>query len=183
MLSNMRIGTRLALSLLMVALIGTLVGGIGIQKIQRLSESSDLMSEKMIYPMGLVSKMSNKFQQAKGNLSGIVYTADPQQQKAQFAEFDVLRGELEKLTADFEKTLNTEAERKGTADFVRIRKSTDESVKKMMGLDAAGKKAEAIALLNDEVQKGASLMQEAMDKLVAEKEADPCGQPGGGHGR
>jgi len=171
MLSNMRIGTRLALSLLMVALIGTLVGGLGIQKIQRLSESSDTMSEKMIYPMGLVSRMSNKFQQAKGKLSGIVYTTDPQQQKSQFAEFDLLRGELGKVTADFEKTLTTEAERKGTADFVRIRQSTDESVKKMMALDAAGKKAEAIAVLNDEVQKGASQMQEAMDKLVAEKEA------------
>ena len=171
MLSNMKIGTRFVLSFLMVAVIGAVVGGIGIQKIRRLSESSETMSAKMIYPMGLVAKLSNKFQQARGKIIGAVYSTDPQQQKSLFAEFDGLRIEMGKLTEAYEKTLVSEAERKGTADFVSARALADQSVKKMMALDGAGNKAEAIAVLNSDVLKAASLMQDAMDKLVADKEA------------
>ncbi|MBJ6725414.1 methyl-accepting chemotaxis protein [Geomesophilobacter sediminis] len=169
MSGNFRVGAKLMVAFIMVAAVAALIGGISLFRNHRLNESLNEISAKVVHPMGLASKLSATMQQRKGMLAEAMHESDPARRQALLGDADKLVLEIDRLRDQLERTLATEKERKTIQELKVARDFADESSTKMLNLEQAGRHDEALELLRD-VEKATYMMQDAMDKLVADKD-------------
>lgn len=169
MLNNLKVGTKLLSAFILVALIGAVVGTIGIMKIHKLDVEDTKLYDKITAPLGDLADISVKFQRIRINVRDAVESDDPQEKQAAKETIAKLRKEIREHCEKFEKTILTDEGRKLFTDFVESRKAYGVQIEKIMELDKAGKKAEAFALVKGDAKKAALHEQELLNKLMESK--------------
>lgn len=170
MINNLKVGTKLLSAFIVVALIGAIVGGVGLIKIDQVGDADTKLYEKITVPLGYLADISINFQRTRINLRDAVASDDPKEEQAAKETVDKLRKEIGELSDKFEKTILTDEGRKLFAEFNESRKIYGAYIIKIMELDNAGKKAEAIALLKGDAKKAALHEQELLNKLMESKD-------------
>ena len=163
--NNLKIGTKLISGFIVVALIATVIGAVGIVKMNKLDDNGSKMYEKITVPIADLADMSTSFQRVRINLRELVETND-KQEKAQILEtIKKLRTEITEKSNAFEKTILTDEGRKLFDDFKKSREVYAQVLDKVTVLAEADKDAEAMVLIKGEGKKAAFHEQEMLDKL------------------
>ena len=162
---NMKLKAKLMTGFIMVAVIAAVIGTLGIQKIHQLEAADTKMYEKMTVPIGDIGEVATAFQRMRCNLLEM-YTADSTERlNDQKKRADERDKEIEELSAKYEKSLFTDAGRKMFQEFRAEYKKFDEPEKKYQAYVLAGKRAEAHAMWNGELEKARKGVQDSIDKL------------------
>jgi methyl-accepting chemotaxis protein len=168
-LKNIKVGKKLIAGFVLVALVATVVGAVGISKIRAIDNADTLMYEKVTVPLGHLAEIAVLFQRTRINIRDAVETREPAERQAYVTTIAKLRQEIDEKTGKFEKTIISSEGRAAFNDFKLARASYVALSDRVLALDQAGKEAEAVALLKGDAKHAALKLQEAVDKLLNSK--------------
>lgn len=158
--NNMKIGLKLILGFLIVALIAGGIGLVGVINIKQIDALDTKLYEKMTVPLGEMVLVAESFQRMRGNVKDIILSTTP----AQIADFE---GRIKERNAEFntnllsfETTLLTEEGKKKVEDIQANKDLYDALVVQIIQLKKAGKIAEANAIVSGEADKLRTVIEE-----------------------
>lgn len=169
MFKNLSIGTKLVFAFIAIAMIGTVVGSVGVIKIDRIAKDDATLYKGVTVPLADLADMSTNFQRVRINVRDAVEAENEQDAKAALDTIKDLRGKIDGSSEAYEKTISTEQGRRDYNDFKQARKKYVELTEKVLELSGAGKKAEALHLLHGEAKKAALYQQDLMNRLMQAK--------------
>jgi methyl-accepting chemotaxis protein len=167
---NLKIGTKLISSFLLVAVIAAVIGAVGIIKIRQIDDADAKLYEKITVPLGDLAFISTSFQRARINLRDFVGSNDPKEKQLALDTLMQLRQGVRERVEKFEKTIITDEGRRLFAELKESRNIYMGYLDQMLELDKAGKNAKATALLHGDAKKAALHEQEILNKLMESKE-------------
>ena len=168
-MKNMKLSTKLIGGFLAVSLIGALIGGWGLLKINQVARSEMRLYEQMTVPLGQLGHISTYFQRLRINLRDMVAAEDPARIKHYAGRIDELSAAIAKNAETYEKTLFSEEEKALFRRFVESRKVYREHLAKATEYALENKGAEALAIIEGEGFKAAQDEQACIDAMMADK--------------
>lgn len=148
--NNMKIGMKLILGFLMVALIAGGIGVVGVINLQKIEELDTKLYEKMTVPLGEMILVAESFQRMRGNIKDVILATTPEQ-VADFEQRIKDRNlEFDTNLKSFETTLLTEDGKTLVAQVISDKAKFDALANTVIQLVKSNKKAEAIALMDGE---------------------------------
>ena len=168
--NNLTVGTKLVSGFVLVALVALVIGIFGISKIRQIDAEDTKLYEKVTVPLGDLAGASVLFQRTRINLRDAVETRDPAERRGYIDTIAALRRQISEKADRFEKNIITEKARGIFNEFKGSRVAYTTLSDRVLQLSAAGRDAEASALLKGEAKKAALHEQELLDQLLASKE-------------
>jgi len=167
--NNMTLKGKLLTGFIVVAIIGAVIGGVGIFNIKKIDAAATKMYEKIAVPLSELSDISTNFQRIRINLRELAEDTNAQERQKNLETINKLRKETGEISEKFEKTILTDDGRKMFADFKETRVAYGKVIDRTISLASANKNAEAVSLLDGEGKKAAFAEQELLDKLQDSK--------------
>ena len=167
---NLKVGTKLIASFLIVAAIAALIGILGITTMRKIDAAGAKMYERVTLPLGDIGFMSASFQRIRINLRDAIESKDEKEVKADLERLANLRREIGERADKFEKTIISDEGRKLFSEYKESRKVYGLFIEKMLELDRSGRDDEAKALMLGDAKKAALHEQDLLNKLVESKE-------------
>ncbi len=144
---NMKIGTKMILGFLIVALIAGGVGLIGIVNIKTIDEADTRLYKTMTVPLGQMILIAESFQRMRGNLKDILLSETPEEIADYEGRIKTRNEEFNYNILEFEKTLFTQ-EGKELVESIQAQKiAYDKIGVEIIALKKSGKVAEAHELM------------------------------------
>jgi methyl-accepting chemotaxis protein len=169
MLNNMSLKKKLMTGFCLVAFIAGIIGAVGIVELRRIEHADGVLYEKVTVPIGQLQDISTSFQRLRVNLRDLINANTAEDQKKYAKRIGELRGEIDKVSTEFEKTILTPEGHKLFQTFKETRAVYGPMVDKMMQLGEAGKVKEAEAILTGEGAKASRAEQDSIEALVDAK--------------
>ena len=169
LLRSLKLRTKLLAGFLLVSVIILVVGILGTQKLNQLDAAGDAVFEKVTVPMAEIANVAVAFQRIRVNALVAVHAKD----KAEFADalesIKKFRAIVQENLDKFEKSIHTDEGRKLFAELLESRKAYIAVLDKVLALDAAGKEAEALELLQGDARKIGREYQGLIGKVMDSK--------------
>ena len=156
---NLKIGTKMIIGFLIVALIAGGIGLIGIFNINKIAESDMYLYTNMTEPLGNMILIAESFQRMRGNLKDIILSeteAEVADYESRIAERNV---EFEENLALFEKSLFSDEGKKLTTAVFNNKAKYDEITAQVITYAKAGQKDLALKLMNSEGEEIRKLLE------------------------
>lgn len=106
-LKNIKIGTKLITSYIMIAILCGVVGGLGISKIKQIENADTKLYERMTVPLGNIGIMETFFQRIRVNVRDYIFTNDDIERKKYYDRIFELKAEFDKISNEYEKSILT----------------------------------------------------------------------------
>jgi methyl-accepting chemotaxis protein len=167
MFYNLKIGTKLLSSFILLALIAGVIGWVGISSIQKSNDNDTVLYQQGAVPIALLGQISSDFQRVRVNLGKIILVrdrAEKQKYAERIKEFSTRISKNLELVA---KTASGSEEKALIKDFNESRSVFRPLLGKISDLSMAGKDDDALAIYNGEATTAGRLEQDVIDKLVA----------------
>ncbi|MBN1991003.1 MAG: MCP four helix bundle domain-containing protein [Bacteroidales bacterium] len=165
-LRDVKIGTRLISSYLLIAALTGVVGLFGTVQIRTIDNADTLLYERMTVPLGHVNEMSTYFQRLRVAVRDLLIAENELERKAQRDNVFSLQEQFNKTAEEYKKTVSSEEEQV-------VLDNTKEALKNYMlyfndfiQLVWDDKRDEAIAFMGGEWQKPTQDLQVAVQNLV-----------------
>ncbi|MHC1753145.1 methyl-accepting chemotaxis protein [Humidesulfovibrio sp.] len=166
MLRKMKMRTKLLAGFCLVSIVTLVVGFFGISKIHQIDDADTFLYEKVTVPMSEIADVAVAFQRIRVNMAVLVGTADKDTQK-QMVEGNIkLREVIQEKLPPFEKTLQTEEEKKLFADLLEARREYIKVTDQVMELASAGKMEAAQDLLQGDAREVANRYRKDIDDMM-----------------
>lgn len=147
---NLKVGVKLIVGFITVAIIAGAIGVVGVLNIQRIDEADTELYVKMTVPLGEMIMVAESFQRIRVNMKDLVLTTS----NAEVAEIEknveTLNQQFDTNFASFEKTILTEEGRVLTEKLKADKLKYDEIVNKAISYVKGGNHEAAKNLLNGE---------------------------------
>jgi methyl-accepting chemotaxis protein len=164
---NQKIGSKLLLSFIMVALIAGVIGAIGIINIRKADSNSATLYLKATVPISQLSAISTHFQLVRVNLAQILLSHEQADKQKYQASMKAHVAEVAKNIELVDKALTGPEEKKLLKDFVDSRARFLPLLMQVNDLSQKGNDDEALWYYDMDASKAAQVEQDAIDKLVA----------------
>ncbi|AFA48339.1 methyl-accepting chemotaxis protein [Acetobacterium woodii] len=168
---DMKIGMKLLVSFIIIALITGVVGIIGIINIQNIQNSNVILYEKMTLPIAEVGQISTSYQRMRVIVRDMIIENNADLIQSNADKVDIRNQEIDESAAAFQETL-IDPEMQATFEkFMASRKVLADEFKKVKALALENRDAEAFALLADtgSYEIAATAEMDAINKLVPMK--------------
>ena len=172
MFYNLKIGTKLLSSFILLALVAGVIGWIGISSIRKADHNDTMLYEKATVPISQLGEISTAFQRVRVILAKIMLVRDKTEKQKYSDQIKDLSATISKNVELVEKTASTPEEKALIKDFSDSRTVFRPLIGKISDLSMAGKDDEALAIYTGEATHAAMAEQNAIDKLVAFKVSD-----------
>lgn len=147
---NMKIGTKMIVGYLIVALLAGAVGVVGIININSISDADTHMYEKMTVPLGELILVAESFQRMRGNVKDIILA----ESAAEIQDYsERIKTRNEEFSTNFDKfssTLLTEEGKQLTQSVKENKLKYDAVVTRIIDYVKAGNKEAGLALMKGE---------------------------------
>lgn len=175
-IKDMKIGVKLLVSFIIVALITGVVGIIGITDLKELQKENTALYEDMTLPIAQVGQISTSYQRMRVIVRDMIIENSPEQIQSNADKVIIRNQEIDEAAANFEKSITDPEMQAAFDEFVASRKVLAQEFEKVKALALENRDAEAYALLADtgSYEMAASAEMDAINKLVPMKleEAD-----------
>lgn len=170
---NLKIGTKLLTSFIIVTLIAGIVGYVGIKNIRKIEALDTKLYEQMTVPVSQLAAISTDFQRTRVNARDLIAAERPEDRQKFADRINELRDSIERNADLYEKTIFTEEGRALFKEFTDSRKMYRTHLDRVIELAMANRDAEATALLseNGDAGKASRAEQNAIAKMVESKVA------------
>ncbi|MCG6553352.1 MAG: MCP four helix bundle domain-containing protein [Candidatus Magnetominusculus sp. LBB02] len=165
LLDDMKIGTKLIGSFLVVALIAAFIGVFGIINLHKIEEADTMLYEKMTVPISQLGDIATSFQRIRINVMELSDAKTKEEMQKPLDLITQLRAAIEKDATEFEKTIIRENTRESYKHFLETRKAYGAVIDKVVAMVSAGNNAEADAFIKGEGKRIAVEEQKAIDAL------------------
>jgi methyl-accepting chemotaxis protein len=166
---KLKIGAKLVGAFAIVVALSIFVGVFGVVQIRRIVAADSYLYGNMTIPLTNLITIAEDFQRVRINVRTIATTADDKGIEAAQAEIARLRAAIDEANQAFESTMVTEKGRvlfkDYAANLAEYRSVADEIVR----LTKAGKRVEALALMEGRGGAAAAGLQAALDGIVTTK--------------
>jgi len=166
---NLKVGTKLLSSFIIVAVVAGIIGWEGIASLKSADESDEILYSKNTVPTEQLAKVTEAFQRQRVNSLEFIYSTDQKYRADQFKRIGERDKEIESNLSLFGKTLLSD---KGKEVFKKVVDGWDEYKglrMKALNLSEQGKKNEAIALYHNEADKSRNRVQDEIASLFQMK--------------
>jgi methyl-accepting chemotaxis protein len=175
-IKDMKIGVKLLVSFIIVALITGVVGIIGITDLKELQKENTALYEDMTLPIAQVGQISTSYQRMRVIVRDMIIENSPELIQSNADKVVIRNQEIDEAAANFEKSITDPEMQAAFDEFVASRKVLAQEFEKVKALALENRDAEAYALLADtgSYEMAASAEMDAINKLVPMKleEAD-----------
>jgi len=168
--NNLKVGTKLVASFILVALVALAIGLFGITQIRQIDAEDTKLYAKVTVPLGDLANIAVLFQRTRINLRDAVETRDPAERQLYLDTISKLRQQISEKSDKFEKNIISDKARATFDEFKKTRASYVELSDQVVRLSQEKREAEATALLKGEAKKAALHEQELLDRLLSSKE-------------
>ncbi|GFO59276.1 methyl-accepting chemotaxis protein [Geomonas silvestris] len=168
--NNLKVGTKLIAGFILVALVATAVGAVGISKIKQIDAADTKLYEKVTVPLSDLATMAVMFQRIRINLRDAIETDNPAERANYVTTIGKLRQQISDKSDQFEKNIISNEGRSTFKEYRTARAGYITMSEQVLSLAQAGRKAEAQALLKGNAKQAAVKTQELLDKLLLSKE-------------
>ncbi len=166
---NLKIGTKLLSSFLLVAAVAGFVGYFGIVKLQSADDSDTMLYEKFTVPLNYMSDISTYFQRVRVNTRDVLLATSDAEMNDFAARIDKYREEINKLSEKYEATIVTSEMKEMFSEFKASRSEYGKYLDQLLALVRANRDKEGFALLQGEMSKASKREQDIIEKMVDAK--------------
>ncbi|GAB7025050.1 methyl-accepting chemotaxis protein [Geotalea toluenoxydans] len=163
---NLKIGTKLLSSFIILALIAGIIGWIGIANIHKADDNGQMLYENVTMPISQLGAISTAFQRVRVNLAKILLVQDRAEKQKYSEQIKELSAEITKNVEMAEKAFTGSEEKGLLKDFSDSRTVFRPLIGRIADLSMAGRDAEALAVYNGDATQAAMIEQAAVNKLV-----------------
>jgi methyl-accepting chemotaxis protein len=171
-INNMKIRTKLLAGFCMVAIIATVIGMVGVYSIRNINGNDAKLYRDMTVPISQLGQISTAFQRVRVNLAKVILEETAQKRDEHKAQIKKLSEEITTLTNSIDKGATSPEEKTLLKDFANARAVFIPIINRIVELSSSGKKADALAIYENEAVTAARHEQEILDKMVADKVKD-----------
>jgi len=171
MFSTLQLRTKLLAGFLLVSMVTLFIGIFGIMKLHQLNEADTLLYRRATVPLSEVSDLSTDLLRLRLNTIEAVDAKLDKDRQTSLGAVSKLRDSVSKGLEAFGKRTLTDEEKTLVAQMAAAKDSYFKIVDKVLEYDAAGKDAEAQALLSGEGRTVARVFMGAVDKTMELKVA------------
>jgi methyl-accepting chemotaxis protein len=104
-LKNIKIGTKLITSYVMIAVLCAVVGVIGMTQIKQIAKADTKLYEKMTVPLGYVTHLSTYFQLVRVSLRDFIYARDNEEKQKKLGQLYDYKAKFDKEMELYDKTI------------------------------------------------------------------------------
>jgi methyl-accepting chemotaxis protein len=165
----MKIGFKLTLGFLAIALIGAAVGIFAVLNMRQLDASDTKLYEYMTAPLGQLARLAANTQRLIIGVHDVVDAEDAVSLAEAEKTIEDLKAAIAADSALFEKTLLTAQGRQVFEAFTKANSAYYSHMDRIIALDNAGKTREALSLLRGEAKKAMQDQELALDTLIGLK--------------
>jgi methyl-accepting chemotaxis protein len=169
---NLKIGTKLMSSFILLALVAGVIGWIGISSIRKANDNDTVLYENATVPVAKLGEISTAFQRVRVVLAKILLVHDRAEKQKYSEQIKELSAEITKNVELVEKTASSAEEKALIKEFTDSRTVFRPLLGKISELSMSAKDDEALAVYNGEATDAAKAEQKTIDKLVAFKISD-----------
>ena len=166
-LSNLKIGSRLALAFSVVIMLLLVILGVATSVLNGLSSVMDSVVDDRYAQIALANKIKTMGDHGAVTIGRILLSTQPEQLKKYMDEYASIRAANTKNLADFETMLHTDQDKAQFEEQSKARKEYGVVVRKVFDLMAAGKRDEAMVVYQDEMAAPQARYYALIDKMVA----------------
>ena len=166
-LSNLKIGSRLALAFSVVIALLLVILGVATSMLNGLSAVMDSVVDDRYAQIALANKIKTVGDHGAVTVGRILLASNPEQLKKYTDEYATIRAANTQNLADFEKLIRTDEDKALFAEQSAARKEYGAVVRKVFDLMAAGKRDEAMVVYQDEMAAPQARYYALIDKMVA----------------
>jgi len=166
-LSNLKIGSRLALAFSVVIALLLVILGVATSVLNGLSSVMDSVVDDRYAQIALANKIKTVGDHGAVTVGRILLASNPEQLKKYTDEYATIRAANTQNLADFEKLIRTDEDKALFAEQSAARKEYGAVVRKVFDLMAAGKRDEAMVVYQDEMAAPQARYYALIDKMVA----------------
>ncbi len=164
----MKIGTKVLAGFILMALIAGTIGGVGILNINKVADEDTLLYKKMTIPLVDLCNIISAFQRSRVDLRALIQAENEQESQKRFASLRDLAVEIDKSADNYQKIISTKEGQRVFDVFRKAKKEYQGTVDRITERMAAGKQAEAAALLK-QTSDSADRMKKAIEGLAARR--------------
>lgn len=163
---NMKIGMKLIISFVIVAIISGIVGLIGIININKMNDYDDVLYENMTVPLSEVSQISSLFQRARVNARDLILLENPSDIQESYEKVKEFLDEMNTYAESFKKTITQEEEKVAFQDYLNAYQEYKEELDQLLALSLENNDDEALAFVKGENQETSDDLRFAIEKMV-----------------
>lgn len=146
-LNNLKTGVKLIGAFVVVAMIAGAIGFLGIRNIKAIDEADTQLYQNMTVPISELADMGVALQRIRVNFRDAILAENTSDLASYVTTVNSLTGELDKKTAEFEKTILKDNVRQAHAQFVKTWTEFKPMKDNIMSLASQGKDKEALVAL------------------------------------
>ncbi len=165
-ISNLNIGSRLALAFSVVIALLLVVLGVAFSVLDGLSDTMDDVVDDRYAQIALSSKIKNVGDRGANLIGRLLLSSNPEQQKKYMDEYASVRAANTENLAQFEKLIHTEESKAIFEEQTKARKAYGAVVRKVFDQMTAGEREAAMATYQNEIPGPQSRYYALIDKMV-----------------
>ncbi|MDD3305719.1 MAG: methyl-accepting chemotaxis protein [Acetobacterium sp.] len=171
---NMKIGVKLIVSFIIVALITGVVGVVGIVNLQNLQNSNHLLYEKMALSIADIGQISTSYQRMRVIVRDMIIENSPELIQSNADKVILRNSEIDEAAAAFQETIVDPEMQAIFDELIASRKVLAQEFEKVKELAIQNRDTEAFALMADtgSYEIAASVVMDTINELVPMKLAE-----------
>ncbi len=171
-LNNIKIGVKLIVSFIFLAIISGVVGAVGIVNIRTIDDNDTKLYQNMTIPIEQLGQITDHFQKMRVAMRDMLLATNAQDMEKFISDIETERGEIERISAEFEALILSDVMRQAYNDFVSARNAYRPFQLRIVELARAGQRDEAIALMRGDALQAANAEEESIAKMLVMKIED-----------
>jgi methyl-accepting chemotaxis protein len=166
---NLKIGTKLVSSFLLVAALAGIVGGFGIVQMGKLDTSDTELYENYTVPLNYMADISTYFQRIRVNTRDVILANTPSEIGDYSDRIEKYREQINTIAQKYEATIVSKEMQEMFAEFKASRVEYAKDLDELQTLAKANKDAEAFKLLQGDMSKSSRREQDIIEKMAEAK--------------
>lgn len=148
--SNLKIGTKLIIGFIIVAMIAAVIGVVGSINIKTIDDADTELYETMTVPLGELVTIVESYQRMRGNVRDLVLATTPEEILDLEESINTRNQEFDKNLSSFKTTLITEEGKKLVEEIISNKARYDSLVTQIIDYVKVGDKESALFIMNGE---------------------------------
>ena len=166
---NLKTSVKLLGGFVLVAAIAGAIGIVGISKINQVNLADTKLYEKVTIPLNQIDEIAALYQRMRCNLMEMYAAETTERLNDRMKVAGERDKDIDELSKVFEQTILTDEGRAAFKEYQDNYKKFDDYEKKYAGLLTTGKKSEALALWNGEMEKARNAVQGSVGRIQKSK--------------
>jgi methyl-accepting chemotaxis protein len=169
---NLKVSAKLLLGFVLVAVIASIIGYVGITNIQTLEKSDTEMYENIAVPLEQMGEISTYFQRSRINVLQTILETDDNKMQDYVDLVQLCRDSISAIAPRFEATILTVELKEAWNEFKQTRIAYGKDLDKAIELATANRNDEALSFFNGSMAASTKAEMDAIQKILHMKETN-----------